>query len=318
MPTPRRRPAKRPTVQESARRADERAAKPEAHATSIAAQKLRRFFGRIPSAVDVGAIALVIVALVLFAVVRPGCVGLGTAGSETTQETGYVSPYDWANLDTENGRFSYYENGELSSELGIDVSDHQGSIDWNAVAQDGIDFAFVRIGYRGYSDGGLFADENYTVNADGAADAGLKVGVYFFSQATSIDEAVEEADFVLQLLAGRYLDLPVVFDHEPIVEGGRANNVPAETVSACAEAFCKRIEEGGYSTMIYGNATDVARYDESLLDERPVWFAEYDVAAPTAQFDFSVWQYSNSGTVAGVDTPVDMNILFLNAPQPVE
>lgn len=314
MPTPRRRPAKRPTVHESANRAD----RPEAQAFSGATQKLLRLFGRIPSAVDVAAIALVIVVLVLFAVVRPGCAGLGATGSEETQETGYVSPYNWDNLDTDNDRFSYYENGELASELGVDVSDHQGSIDWNAVALDGIDFAFVRIGYRGYSDGGLFADENYTANADGAADAGLKVGVYFFSQATSIDEAVEEADFVLQLLAGRYLDLPVVFDHEPVAEGGRANSVPAETVSACAEAFCKRIEEGGYSTMVYGNAADVARYDESLLDERPVWFAEYDVEAPTAQFDFSVWQYSNSGTVAGIDTPVDMNILFLNAPQPVE
>lgn len=226
----------------------------------------------------------------------------------------YVSPYDWASLERsgeQGDRLAYREDGEVRSQLGIDVSDHQGSIDWNAVAGDGIDFAFVRIGNRGYTEGALYADARYAENIDNATDVGLDVGAYFFSQATNVEEAREEADFVLQLLAGRYLALPVAYDHEPVADGaGRANNVDRETLTACARAFCERLEQGGYDTMIYGNSGDMARYDRAELGERPVWFAEYDAALPHAQFDFAIWQYTNGGTVAGISTAVDLNLLL--------
>lgn len=267
--------------------------------------------------IDIAAIAVIALVAVVFAATRPGCAGLSDDVASGAAEA-YVSPYDWDNLDRSDGRYAYYESGRLASSLGIDVSDHQGAIDWNAVAGDGIEFALVRAGYRGYTDGTLFADTRFAENVDGAAAAGLEVGAYFFSQATSIEEAVEEADFALSQIGGRYLALPVVYDHEPVVaEDGRANDLSPETVSACAEAFCARVEEAGYSTMIYGNASDMARYDSSVTRERPVWFAEYDVPAPTARFDFSIWQYSNGGSVAGIATAVDMNILFETAPQAV-
>ena len=244
--------------------------------------------------------------------------GVARAGSSAVDDDNpaYVSPYSWENLSRdENGRLSYSEDGQVVSRVGIDVSENQGDIDWNAVASDGIEFAFVRIGYRGYTEGGLWADARYADNLDGAEAAGLDVGVYFFSQATTVEEAQEEAEYVLSLLAGRYLAYPVVFDHEPVAaENGRANDLDDETVSACALAFCERVEEGGYSTMIYGNAADMARYSSDVTDGRAVWFAEYDVDAPTAQFDFSVWQYDNGGTVAGISTSVDLNILFETAP----
>lgn len=244
---------------------------------------------------------------------------LGLMGACSSPETeaappAYVSPYDWSGLERtgdQGDRLAYYEDGELRSQLGVDVSDHQGEIDWNAVAADGIDFAFVRVGNRGYTEGALYADERYAENIDGATNAGLDVGAYFFSQAVSVEEARAEAEFVLELLAGRRLALPVVYDHEPVADAtGRANSLDRETLTASARAFCERLEQGGYSTMIYGNKGDMARYDRTQLGSRPIWFAEYDVAEPSAQFDFAIWQYTNAGTVAGISTGVDLNLLL--------
>ena len=312
MPTPRRASENRASVKRPSVRK-------QPHARSDANAKaggLLAIARSLPRGIDIAIIAVIVVAIIAFAALRPGCSGLESTPDPTAPA--YVSPYDWSGLDRANGRYSYSENGESASRLGIDVSDHQGSIDWNAVASDDIEFAFIRIGYRGYTDGDLFDDETYAANIDGAEAAGIDTGVYYFSQATTPEEAVEEAEFVLARLAGRYLPLPVVYDHEPIAgEDGRANDLSSDEVSACAKAFCERIEEGGYSTMIYGNAADIARYSGDAIGNRPVWFAEYDVDVPTGQFDFSVWQYANDGTVAGISTNVDMNILFTTAPQEV-
>lgn len=255
-----------------------------------------------------------LVALALFALFSGVLAGQCAATSNTTAPAGYVSPYNWSGLERTGDRLSYYEGGELRSQLGVDVSSHQGSIDWQAVAADGIDFAIVRAGNRGYTEGALYADERFAENIDGAAAAGLDTGVYFFSQAITPEEAREEADFVLEQLAGRNLSLPVTFDHEPVSDStGRANNLAGTELAACARAFCERIEQAGYDTMIYGNKQDIARFGASVPDDRPVWFAEYDVAQPTGQFDFVMWQYTNGGTVAGIPTNVDLNILFTTA-----
>lgn len=261
---------------------------------------------RTPLRIVVGLVALAIVAGI-FGLLSARC----SPSGDVAAPTGYVSPYDWSGLERSGDRLAYYEDGVLNSRFGIDVSDHQGSIDWNAVAADGVEFALVRVGNRGYTEGVLYADDRYAENIDGATSAGLDVGAYFFSQATSVQEAREEAEFVLNLLSGRYLALPVVYDHEPVNDtAGRANALDRETLTACARAFCERIEQGGYSTMIYGNSGDMARYDRAGLGGRPVWFAEYDAAQPHAQFDFVMWQYTNAGTVAGIGTNVDLNLLL--------
>ena len=244
------------------------------------------------------------VAAALTAVALLGSLGFTAAcGPEDAAEPAaqaYVSPYDWSGLERSGDRLAFRENGEVRSQLGVDVSDHQGAIDWSAVASEGVDFAFVRVGNRGYTEGALYADARYAENIDNATSAGLDVGAYFFSQAVTVEEAREEAEFVLRLLAGRYLALPVAYDHEPVADGaGRANNMDRETLTACARAFCERLEQGGYGTMIYGNSGDMARYDRADLGGRPVWFAEYDAAQPHAQFDFAIWQYTNGGSVAG-------------------
>ncbi len=254
-------------------------------------------------------LAIAGLALVALAVTLATCMG---GASERTGAEAYVSPYDWGGLQADGERLAYYEEGELRSDLGVDVSSHQGDIDWQAVADDGMDFAFVRLGNRGYTEGALYADELAGINLDGASAAGLETGAYFFSQAVTADEAREEAEFALRILDGRALDLPIVYDHEPVPDAeGRANHMAGEELAACARAFCERIEQAGYQAMVYGNKQDIARFDGNSIGNRPVWFAEYDVAVPTGQFDFALWQYTNGGTVAGIDTAVDLNIRFL-------
>lgn len=223
----------------------------------------------------------------------------------------YVSPYDFSGLSQQNGRFSYSENGTGKSQTGIDVSEMQGVIDWKQVANDGIQFAFVRVGYRGTTEGGLFADARLDENLNGATSAGLQVGVYFYSQATSVEEAQEEADFVLSQLDCRKLDLPITFDHEKdTTVNARGNDVDRNTLTAAALAFCQRVEQAGYRSMVYGNKVDIARMNLDSLGNRPIWFAEYNALQPSGQFDFVLWQYSNTGSVAGISTPVDMNLRF--------
>lgn len=227
----------------------------------------------------------------------------------------YQSPYDWSNLAWDGERATYLQDGQPASRFGIDVSVHQHGIDWPAVAADGVDFAFIRVGYRGYTEGVLHVDDYFEANLAGAREAGIDVGAYFFSQAITPEEAVEEADFVIAQLGGRPLDLPVAFDHEPISEAdGRADGIDPQTLTACAEAFCARIEEAGYDAMIYGNAQVIAMCSGAITDTRPVWLAEYHALAPTAQFDFAIWQYSSTGHVAGIETDVDLNIIMPATP----
>ncbi|MDO5117618.1 MAG: glycoside hydrolase family 25 protein [Eggerthellaceae bacterium] len=224
----------------------------------------------------------------------------------------------WDNLSYENGRFMYVVDGKQQFLTGIDVSDHNHYIDWRNVSLDGIDFAFVRAGNRGYTEGWLYEDERFEENYTRAKANGLFVGVYIFSQAVSEEEAIEEADFVLGLLHGRSLDLPIVFDWESIADAqARTDDVSPSTLTSCALAFCKRIEAAGYQPMIYTNLKDSSRYEISRLDAYPVWFAQYGVSEPQASFDITMWQYTSSGSVYGVEEDVDLDILFLDADKPI-
>lgn len=255
-------------------------------------------------------IAAAVVSLICVAVAVRACSSMVTAPASTP----VTAAYNWENLTHDDaGRLTYLVDGEPVSRTGIDVSEHQGFIDWTAVASDGIDFAFVRLGNRGATSGSLNYDDYGAANLSGASQAGLDVGVYFFSQAITEEEAVEEADFVLSQLGDTKLAYPIVYDHEPVygVEG-RADDLSPAQMTANAKAFCDRITQAGYTVMLYGNAADLSRYDLNALANYPVWFAEYDVAAPSRNTGFSIWQYSNAGTVAGIDTAVDLNIAFVN------
>lgn len=223
----------------------------------------------------------------------------------------YVSPYNFDNLKNEQGRFSYYEDGNLVSQTAVDVSDLQGKIDWERVSEDGIDFAMIRLGRRGYTEGNIYLDNYYYENVSGVQSEGMPFGVYFFSQAITEDEAIEEANFVIKHLSGSGISYPVVFDHEPVESAdGRANNLSKNELTHITKAFCQKIEDAGYTPMIYGNAFDMERLNLNDLKGIDVWYTEYESSQPTGQFDFAMWQYSSTANVSGINTQADLSILF--------
>jgi lysozyme len=217
--------------------------------------------------------------------------------------------YDTARFSTsESGRITY--DAEHVS-YGVDVSELQGEIDWVAVASDGIDFAIIRAGFRGYSLGDLYTDTHFQTNLEGAQAAGLDTGVYFFSQALTVEEAAEEAWYVLELLDGRSVEYPVVFDWERIdYDIARTDEMDYTLLSSCAAEFCRIIADAGYTPAIYFNATQgYVDYDLAVISDFDFWLAEYD-SAPGFIYHFDIWQYTDSGTVAGIDGGVDINICF--------
>ena len=211
----------------------------------------------------------------------------------------------------------YYEHGDFIqcagsevSRTGIDVSSHQQEIDWQAVADAGVEFAVVRVGYRGYSEGDIFPDTMASENIRGALDAGLDVGVYFFSQATSVQEAKEEAWFVLDAIDGYPITYPVLFDWEGITTEARTDEVTGPEMTEFARAFCDEIENAGYTAGVYFNQSDgYNSYDLRALRAYEFWLAEYDSAQSFA-YEVQLWQYSNQGTVPGVGTTVDLNLCY--------
>ena len=242
-----------------------------------------------------------------------GC-GSSPEPSKAAEIAPYVSPYDWAGLTRDGDKLEYFEDGELRSRWGIDVSEHQGSdIDWSAVADAGVQFAFARIGNRGATEGALSADEFFYQNAIRACEAGIAVSAYFFSQAINEDEAREEAEFALANLreteAAGATFVYVAYDHEPVeIDGARANGLSGDQLTANARVFCEAVAAAGYKPLLYGNQRDLLRLSPELRETYPVWLAEYGVESPTAPFDFAIWQYTNAGSVPGIPTDVDLNL----------
>lgn len=198
--------------------------------------------------------------------------------------------------------------------LGVDVSVWQEDIDWEKVAASGVKFAIIRLAYRGWGkDGELHLDPRGEENLKGAMAAGIKVGVYIYSQATNVSEAVEEAQFLLALLDGRPLDMPVVFDWEvPSNSSARTRNVKAKTIHACAMAFCAEIKAAGYQPMVYFNQWQgLAKYDLQELRAAGVelWLAMY-TKAMTYEYKVQMWQYTSNGRVPGIDGRVDVDLYF--------
>lgn len=214
--------------------------------------------------------------------------------------------FDPTRFRQESGRYIYEGEAGVARATGVDVSDHQGAIDWQAVAADGIDFAMIRVGWRGNTEGYLHADERFEENWAKAREAGIACGAYFYSQAISEEEAREEAAFTLEVLSGRGLDYPVVFDFEPN-DGNRIGGIDGETATACARAFCDAVRQAGYETMLYGNGYDLSYIDTSQLPDVPIWYAEYG-STPSRSDSYSLWQYTASGSVSGIETPADLNL----------
>ena len=226
-------------------------------------------------------------------------------------ETLEKNTINWDHLLRAGGKIEYWENGVQAAHQVIDVSSYQGQIDWQRVKADGIDEAYIRLGYRGWGTGEILLDEQFKNNIENAKAAGVRVGVYFFSQAISVEEAEEEAEFVLQNLEGYELDLPVAFDTEQITEGaGRANLLTPQERTDVTIAFCEKIKGAGYQPMVYANVEQFFSHLEfPRIAQYEVWFAQY-FTRPFFPYSLHVWQYSASGTVDGIEGPVDLNLCF--------
>lgn len=221
-------------------------------------------------------------------------------------------PYDLSSFSHEGQKLTY-EDDKWTSRMGIDVSHHQGDIDWKAVADQGFDFAILRIGYRGYGkEGKVCPDTRYQEYIKGAKEAGLDVGVYFFAQAVNEDEAIEEAEFVLKILDGTKLDLPVVYDPESILDDeARTDDVSGEQFTRNTVAFLKTISDAGYEPMVYSNMLwEAYELDLKELPDIPVWYADYE-PLPQTPYDFIMWQYSNEGDVKGILGVCDLDIQLI-------
>jgi GH25 family lysozyme M1 (1,4-beta-N-acetylmuramidase) len=225
--------------------------------------------------------------------------------------------YDYDFLEYENGRFIYAVDGIQTSATGVDVSHYNENIDWAAVKADGVDFAMIRLGYRGYEEGIIKEDPKAIEYIESAIAAGLDVGVYFYTQAISTEEAIEEAEWVLEKIKPYELTYPVTLDIEiTSAENVRANKISGSLLNDIAEVFCERIKEEGYRPMIYANKRMAyLKLDMSRLSKYDFWIAEWqdelsDKKPPDYAYDFRIWQYDTKGEVDGISTPVDLNICF--------
>jgi GH25 family lysozyme M1 (1,4-beta-N-acetylmuramidase) len=221
-----------------------------------------------------------------------------------------VNPYDSDKFYTVNGVMRY-DSADVKTHTGIDVSSYQQDIDWQKVKASGIEFAMIRLGYRGYSTGSMNLDELFEDNIKGALAAGLDVGVYFFSQAITVDEAIEEASFVLSYIEDYNITYPVVFDWEAIGnESARTYGLETETLCRCANAFCDIMETAGYNPMIYFTSySGYVKYNLSKVLDCDFWYAHYS-DTPSFYYDFQMWQYSDCGTVDGIEGPVRYEYLL--------
>ena len=213
----------------------------------------------------------------------------------------------------QGAEYKFNDNGVLdtgSGHMGIDVSKWNGGIDWKAVKNSGVSYVIIRCGYRGSTTGALIEDPKFRSNIQGAQNAGLKVGVYFFTQAVNEVEAVEEASMVLSLIKGYNISYPVFLDVE--ASNGRGDAISADTRTAVCRAFCQTIQNSGYKAGIYANKTWFTSYmNTPSLTGYKIWLAQYAAAPSYTRTKYDMWQYSSKGKVSGISGNVDMNISYL-------
>lgn len=215
------------------------------------------------------------------------------------------------NLVANQGFMEYHQDGQVKSIKGIDVSKYQGNVDWQKVADSGVEYVMLRLGIRGYETGKLALDDKFDENIQGALDAGLDVGVYFFTQALNEAEAREEAEFVIEALKPYRITYPVAVDVEDLnTDKARSYKQSKESRTDCAIAFMERIKQEGYDTCIYGNLTTFSKLvDNYRLGDYKKWFAFYDTYI-YYPYRIDMWQYSDKGHIDGIEGDVDLNITF--------
>ncbi len=221
--------------------------------------------------------------------------------------------YDFSKLAYKSGLLSYYKDGNEVSYAGVDISKHQEEVDFAKVKAAGFDFCMLRVGARGYSSGQLVLDDYFLENIEKATEARLDIGVYFFSQAVTEEEAIEEAEMVLEQIKEFEVNYPIAFDMEYVDnDTSRVEQLTKKQKTKIAKAFLETIEEAGYTPMIYGKKEWlVQKLNLVLLEEYDVWLAEY-AKVPAYPYAFTMWQYSNQGKVDGIEGKVNLNISFID------
>lgn len=217
--------------------------------------------------------------------------------------------------DTDGTEITKLLTDKDNAKLGIDVSKYQGTIDWEKVAAAGVKFAIIRCGYRGYSTASLVIDPEFETNLKEATKNGIDVGVYFYSQAVTEVEAVEEASMVLNQIKRQFVPYPVFIDSEASGGDGRADKIDAEKRTKICKAFCETIQNGGYSAGIYASKTWFTKNLEAdKLEDYIIWLAEYR-EVPTYEGVYNLWQYTSKGKVDGIEGDVDLNLSYIDVSQ---
>ena len=221
--------------------------------------------------------------------------------------------YDFTRLVCQSDLMKYYVDGKQTSYVGVDISEFQDYVDFVKVKKAGINFVMLRAGARGYGTGQLIVDDYFNDNLKRATDAGLEVGVYFFSQAITKEEAVEEAKMVLQNLGDYQISYPIAFDMEFIEnDKARIDSLSKADKTAIAKAFLDTVAAAGYKTMLYGNKEWLIKeVDMSKLTAYDVWLSQ-QADVPDYPYQFTMWQYSTQGSVDGIAGMVNMNISFID------
>lgn len=220
--------------------------------------------------------------------------------------------YDFNSFIKDENGIITYDNPEYNSIIGIDVSTFNHEIDWEAVAADDVvQFAMIRAGYRGAIEGLLHTDDQFYNNIEGAVQNGIPVGIYWYCSGITVDEINEEVDYLLSILEGYPITYPVVFDMEPYEadeNGGRISTMSVEEKTEKALLFCQRIRDAGYTPMIYGNVDWLySNLNFEELEGIDIWYAAYQ-SKPHMYDEFRMWQFSNAGRIDGIETAVDLNL----------
>lgn len=239
--------------------------------------------------------------------------------SDGSEEWVQINPYmekntyDFTNLVSNDGKMKYYSDGKKISYLGVDISRYQKDVDFEALKSDGIDFVMLRVGARGYKTGEIQIDEYFHENIKKALEAGLDIGVYFFSQAVTQEEAVEEAQLVLDNIKEYEILYPIAYDMEFIEnDTARVETLTRDERTAIAAAFLNHVNNAGYTPMLYGDTEWlVKRIDVAKFNASCIWLAE-EADIPKYPYRYEMWQYTTQGQVRGINGFVDLNISFVD------
>ncbi len=213
--------------------------------------------------------------------------------------------------DNETGSFNNSDYNLQGGAVGVDVSKYQKDIDWQRVKASGVEYAIIRAGYRGSSTGVLVKDPYFDRNVVGAREAGIKLGVYFFTQAVNAEEAAQEAYAVSSLIDADELSLPVYLDVESSGSpNGRADGLDVNTRTEIIRVFCETLNDLGYRSGLYANKNWLTnKIDTSRLEDYDIWLAQYRAPEPDYQGRYSIWQYTSKGHVDGITGFVDMDLV---------